>query len=79
MIPKSGNRIPAYAKPASAGEGKSDKIMLMQRMSGTHGRRNYDADTARLFHGIMASSRAMPQKPLTPANTNPAPTKPDSA
>ena len=28
MIPKSGNRFPAYAKPASAGEGRSDKIML---------------------------------------------------
>jgi hypothetical protein len=28
MIPKSGYRFPAYAKPASAGEGRSDKIML---------------------------------------------------
>jgi len=28
MIPKSGNRFPAFAKPASAGEGRSDKIML---------------------------------------------------
>ncbi len=27
MIPKSGNRFPAYAKPASAGEGRSDEIM----------------------------------------------------
>ncbi|MBI3704294.1 MAG: heavy metal translocating P-type ATPase [Rhizobiales bacterium] len=27
MIPKSGNRFPAFAKPASAGEGRSDKIM----------------------------------------------------
>jgi hypothetical protein len=28
MIPKSGKRFPAFAKPASAGEGRSDKIML---------------------------------------------------
>jgi hypothetical protein len=28
MIPKSGNRFPAFAKPASAGEGRSEKIML---------------------------------------------------
>ena len=27
MIPKSGDRFPAFAKPASAGEGRSDKIM----------------------------------------------------
>src|SRR5664280_2059137 len=27
MIPKSGNRFPAFAKPASAGEGRSEKIM----------------------------------------------------
>ncbi len=27
MIPKSGYRFPAFAKPASAGEGRSDKIM----------------------------------------------------
>jgi hypothetical protein len=40
MIPKSGNRFPAFAKPAlgerfvksaSAGEGRSDKIMLKQK------------------------------------------------
>jgi len=30
MIPKSGNRFPAFAKPASAGEGKSDKIRRTQ-------------------------------------------------
>jgi len=28
MIPKSGNRFPAFAKPASAGEGRPEKIML---------------------------------------------------
>jgi hypothetical protein len=28
MIPKSGYRFPACAKPASAGEGRSEKIML---------------------------------------------------
>ena len=28
MIPKSGNRFPAFAKPASAGEARSDRIML---------------------------------------------------
>jgi len=28
MIPKSGYRFPAFAKPASEGEGRSDKIML---------------------------------------------------
>ena len=32
----------------------------------------------RRFHGISASSRAMPQKPVTPAKTRPAPTKADS-
>jgi hypothetical protein len=26
MIPKCGRRFPAFAKPASAGEGRSDKI-----------------------------------------------------
>src|SRR5208282_167367 len=30
MIRKSGNRFPAFAKPASAGEGRSEKIMLHQ-------------------------------------------------
>src|SRR5471030_832805 len=34
MIPKSGNRFPAFAKPAPAGEGRSDKIMLIQIPSG---------------------------------------------
>jgi hypothetical protein len=45
MIPKSGNRFPAFAnrlrpkadfggqEPASAGEGRSDKIMLKQKAS----------------------------------------------
>jgi hypothetical protein len=28
MTPKSGNRFPAFAKPASAGEGRSDKVMV---------------------------------------------------
>ena len=32
MIPKCGNRFPAFAKPASAGEGRSDKIMLKKRV-----------------------------------------------
>jgi hypothetical protein len=43
MIPKSGNRFPAFAKPAvsaqisvthtaSAGEGRSDKIMLNRKI-----------------------------------------------
>jgi len=27
MIPKSGDRFPAFAKPALAGEARSDKIM----------------------------------------------------
>ena len=31
MIPKSGYRFPAFAKPASAGEARSEKIMLKQR------------------------------------------------
>jgi hypothetical protein len=31
MIPKSGYRFPAFAKPASAGEGKSEKIMIKPR------------------------------------------------
>jgi hypothetical protein len=31
MIPKSGYRFPAFAKPASAGEGRSGKIMLNQK------------------------------------------------
>lgn len=33
----------------------------------------------RLFQGITASMCAMPQKPLIPANSRPAPTKADSA
>ena len=33
MIPKSGNRFPAFTKPASAGEGRSEKIMLKQKAS----------------------------------------------
>jgi hypothetical protein len=33
MIPKSGNRFPAFAKPASAGKGRSEKIMLNQKKS----------------------------------------------
>jgi homoserine dehydrogenase len=32
MIPKSGNRFPAFAKPASAGEARSDKIMRNQAL-----------------------------------------------
>jgi len=32
MIRKSGNRFPAFAKPASAGEGRSEKIMLKQNI-----------------------------------------------
>ena len=42
MIPKKpvpdlirdGNRFPAFAKPASAGEGRSDKIMRYAKMLG---------------------------------------------
>ena len=30
MIPKSGDRFPAFAKPASTGEERSDKIMLKE-------------------------------------------------
>ena len=30
MIPKSGNRFPAFAKPASAGEARSVKIMRQE-------------------------------------------------
>jgi hypothetical protein len=33
MIPKGGNRFPAFAKPASAGEGRSEKIMLQKEES----------------------------------------------
>src|SRR4029077_15912917 len=32
-IPKSGNRFPAFAKPASAGEARTDKIMRKQKLS----------------------------------------------
>jgi hypothetical protein len=31
MIPKSGNRFPAFTKLASAGEGRSAKIMRKQQ------------------------------------------------
>ncbi len=31
MIPKSENRFPAFAKPASAGEVRSEKIMLQPK------------------------------------------------
>ena len=37
-----------------------------------------NADNQRLFHGIFASRSPRPQKPVTPANTSPAPTKADS-
>jgi hypothetical protein len=30
MIPKNGNRFPAFAKPASAGEGRPDEIVLKE-------------------------------------------------
>jgi hypothetical protein len=30
MIPKNGNRFPAFAKPASAGEARPDKIMRQE-------------------------------------------------
>ena len=33
MIPKNGYRFPAFAKPASAGEGKSDQIMRNQEVA----------------------------------------------
>jgi sugar/nucleoside kinase (ribokinase family) len=33
MIPKSGNRFPAFAKPASAGEGRSEKVMRKENES----------------------------------------------
>jgi DNA-binding Lrp family transcriptional regulator len=32
-VPKSGTRFPAFAKPASAGEARSDKIMRKQKAS----------------------------------------------
>jgi hypothetical protein len=32
MIPKSGSRFPAFAKPASAGEARSEKIMLHRKI-----------------------------------------------
>jgi hypothetical protein len=35
VIRKSGNRFPAFAKPASAGEGRSEKIMLHQDAGAT--------------------------------------------
>ncbi len=31
MIPKSGYRFAAYAKPASAGEGRSDQIVRKEK------------------------------------------------
>ena len=31
MIPKGGSRFPAFAKPASAGEARSDKIMRKRK------------------------------------------------
>jgi hypothetical protein len=32
-LTRDGNRFPAFAKPASAGEGRSDKIMRKQKDS----------------------------------------------
>ncbi|STJ27977.1 Uncharacterised protein [Escherichia coli] len=32
--------------------------------------------SVRWFHGILSNNLAIPQKPLIPANSNPAPTKP---
>jgi hypothetical protein len=34
MIPKSGDRFPAFAKPASAGEGRSEKIVSKRKIYG---------------------------------------------
>jgi hypothetical protein len=34
MIPKSVKRFPAFAKPASAGVGRSEKIMLNKKKPG---------------------------------------------
>lgn len=34
------------------------------------------ASQARWFHGILSNNLAIPQKPLIPASSNPAPTKP---
>ena len=42
--------------------------VLFQRFSG-------QLPPQSLFHGILASTSASPQKPVTPANTSPAPTK----
>ena len=43
-------------------------MVLFQRFSG-------QLPPQSLFHGILASTSASPQKPVTPANTSPAPTK----
>jgi hypothetical protein len=32
MIPENGRRFPAFAKPASAGEARSEKIMLQRKI-----------------------------------------------
>ena len=48
MIPKSGYRFPAFAKPASAGEGRSEKIMRKQNVkAATEGRVMSEQDEKR--------------------------------
>src|SRR3972149_3104851 len=40
MIPKSGNRFPAFAKPASAGGGREGKILRKEKKAGRDLRKN---------------------------------------
>jgi len=53
MIPKSGSRFPAFAKPASAGEGRSDKVMPKRERGG-----GVNAGDAR-FYGLSSLEGAI--------------------
>jgi lipoprotein-anchoring transpeptidase ErfK/SrfK len=55
MIPKSGTRFPAFAKPASAGEGRSDKIMRNLKSASVR------SIVAVVFVGLLAGATASAQ------------------
>ena len=58
-------------------QGRADRQQGLQRAHCAAA--DVDKVCARLFHGIRPRMRAMPQKPVTPANSRPAPTKPERA
>ena len=66
MMPKSGNRFPAYAKPASAGEGRSDKMMRKRESGKAMARRPRASDETlvELFLDMQAAERGAGENTL---------------